>query len=165
MYVLHSSDHGLLTHPSHNSTVSHTPLALKTKSTSDEIKALEANISAIYRTTGECPPKLELTRGLLQMDSVPISFGGMYDVYRGICFNAPDCVSAIKVLRRKMTSGRTREAFDSQLTHLKSIQTKAIETRRKNESLYILPFIGAIFNDSGRIFLWVPNNIDINSFS
>ncbi|THH05034.1 hypothetical protein EW145_g5092 [Phellinidium pouzarii] len=103
----------------------------------EQCKALEANLSAIYRSSGMLPPNIELTEGLIQMQDYSEFGHGMFSIFRGTCFNDVNCLCAFKV------------RFERQLKHWKSIQTEVTQARERKEKIYILPLIGAICRDNG----------------
>lgn len=77
------------------------------------------------------------------------SFGsGMFDIFRGYCFGDPECVCAFKVVRRQFLGERTRTLFNRQLKYWKEIQEKVHEAKQRNEKVYIIPLVGAIYSEA-----------------
>ncbi|KAI5118191.1 hypothetical protein M0805_005546 [Coniferiporia weirii] len=115
-----------------------------------QCESLESNISAIYRSSGTLPPNIELTEGLTQRKDFPEFGNGMFDIYRGTCFNDVNFQCAFKIVRHVSLGGKTRQHFERQLTNWKSIQKQIDGAREKKQTLYILPLIGVIYRDYGR---------------
>ncbi|KAI5115857.1 hypothetical protein M0805_009705 [Coniferiporia weirii] len=116
---------------------------------SDQCESLENNFSAIYRVSGMPPPGMELTKGLTQMKQFP-EYGnsGVFDIYRGTCFNDVNVQCAFKVVRHASLNERTRRRFDRQLKHWQWVNKLAVDAQTKRQKIYILPLIGAIHSEN-----------------
>ncbi|KAH8119622.1 kinase-like protein [Phellopilus nigrolimitatus] len=115
-------------------------LLLNSEQESRERRALENSFSAILRSSRVMPPGIELTEGLIQMPRDPVCGHGIFDIYRGTCFGSVQC--ALKVVRRMEIGPNTKQRFQRQHRHWKSVQTL-------DEGRHLLPLIGAIYRDYG----------------
>ncbi|EJD03403.1 kinase-like protein [Fomitiporia mediterranea MF3/22] len=109
-------------------------------------KALEVNISAICRASGEVPPDVELTEGMIWKPRDPICGSGAFDIYRGYCFRDQTRECAIKIYRNLAYGEDAKRAkilkvelqrFMRQLRHWRTVFNE-------DKGKHILPLIGAI---------------------